>query len=75
MTYTVARTNVKSIRPGEAHFTISNGLVLTSRASFEISKNCPAEYKSIFVTAINAGWIKPVAHVTEEEYMVMQLSN
>ena len=75
MTYTVTRSNVKSIRPGEPHFTISNGLVVTSRASFEISKNCPAEYKSIFVTAINAGWIKPVAHVTEEEYMVMQLSN
>jgi hypothetical protein len=75
MTYTVARSKVKSIRPGEPHFSISNGLVVTSRASFEISNNCPAEYKSIFVTAINAGWIKPVAHVTEEEYMVMQLSN
>lgn len=75
MNITVTRSNVKSMRPGEPHFTISNGLVLTSRASFEISNNCPAEYKSIFVTAINAGWIKPVAHVTEEEYMVMQLSN
>jgi hypothetical protein len=74
-TYTVACSNVKSIRPGDPHFSISNGLVVTSRASFEISKSCPAEYKSIFVTAINAGWIKPVAHVTEEEYMVMQLSN
>jgi hypothetical protein len=75
MTYTVARSNVKSLRPGDPHFTISNGLVLTSRASFEISKNCPDEYKSIFITAIKAGWIKPVAHVTDEEYMVMQLSN
>jgi hypothetical protein len=75
MTYTVARSNVKSIRPGEPHFTISNGLVVNSRASFEISNNCPAEYKSILVTAIKAGWIKPVAHVTDEEYMVMQLSN
>jgi hypothetical protein len=75
MTYTVARSNVKSIRPGEPHFTISNGLVVTSRASFEISNNCPAEYRSIITTAIKAGWIKPVAHVTDEEYMVMQLSN
>ncbi len=75
MNFTIARSNVKSIRPGEPHFTISNGLVVTSRASFEISNNCPAEYKSIFVTAINAGWIKPVAHVTDEEYMVMQLYN
>jgi hypothetical protein len=75
MNITVARSNVKELRPGDPHFTISNGLVITSRASFEISNNCPAEYKSIFITAINAGWLKPVAHVTEEEYMVMQLSN
>ena len=75
MNITVARSNVKAIRPGDPHFTIADKLTLTSRASFEISNNCPAEYKSIFVTAINAGWIKPVAHVTEEEYMVMQLSN
>ncbi len=75
MTYTVLRSNVKALRPGDPHFTISNGLVVTSRASFEISNNCPAEYKSIIVTAIKAGWIKPVAHVTDEEYMVMQLSN
>jgi hypothetical protein len=75
VTYTVLRSNVKALRPGDPYFTISNGVVVTSRAGFEISKNCPAEYKSIFITAINAGWIKPVAHVTEEEYMVMQLSN
>lgn len=75
MNFTVTRSSIKAIRPGEPHFRIIDGLVVTSRAGFEISKSCPAEYKSIFVTAINAGWIKPVAHVTDEEYMVMQLSN
>ena len=75
MTYTIHRSSIKSLRPGDPHFSISDGLVITSRAGFEISNNCPAEYKSIFITAINAGWIKPIAHVTDEEYMVMQLSN
>ena len=75
MTYTVVRSNVKALRHGDPHFRISNGLVISSRASFEISKSCPNEYKSILLQAVNAGWIKPVAHVTEEEYMVMQLSN
>lgn len=75
MTYTVARSNVKTIRPGDTHFTITNGLVVTSRASWDISNSCPSEYRSILLQAINAGWIKPVAHVTEEEYMMMQLSN
>jgi len=73
--FTVARSNVRTIRPGDPHFTITNGLVVTSRAGWDISNNCPGEYRSILLQAINAGWIKPVAHVTEEEYMVMQLSN
>jgi hypothetical protein len=65
----------KALHPGQKHFQIVDKFTVTPRAAFEISNNCPAEYKSIFITAINAGWIKPVAHVTEEEYMVMQLSN
>jgi len=46
---------------------LQDGLMICPRAGFEISDNCPAEYKSIFITAINAGWIKPVAHVYGKE--------
>ena len=61
--------SVKTLRPGDADFTFSpDGIRLVSRASFEISNNCPAEYKSIFITAINAGWFKPVAHMRDTEY-------
>ena len=74
MDFTVNRSGIKTLYPGHKHFTINNGLVMSNRAGFEISRSCPAEYKSILITAINAGWIKPVANVTEEEYMVMQLS-
>ena len=56
-------TNIRTIRQGDAKFMLKDGLVVCPRAGFEISNNCPAEYKSIFITAINAGWIKPVAHV------------
>ena len=60
---------VKILRPGDADFTFSpDGILLVSRAAFEISNNCPAEYKSIFITAINAGWLKPVAHMRDTEY-------
>jgi hypothetical protein len=48
---------------------------MTPRAGFEISNNCPAEYKSIFITAINAGWLKPVANLTERELIFMGLTN
>ena len=60
---------VKTLRPGDADFSFSpDGIQIVSRAAFEISNNCPAEYKSIFITAINAGWLKPVAHMRDTEY-------
>ena len=60
-------TNIKTIRQGDAKFMLTDGFVTCPRAGFEISNNCPAEYKSIFITAINAGWLKPVAHVYGKE--------
>lgn len=57
------KSNFKTLRPGDPGFTLTDGFVTANRAGFEISQNCPAEYKSIFITAINAGWIKPIATV------------
>jgi hypothetical protein len=59
--------NIQTIRQGDAKFMLKDGVVMCPRAGFEISNNCPAEYKSIFITAINAGWLKPVAHVYGKE--------
>jgi len=75
MNITTTRSNVKTLRPGDPHFIITNGLSVAGRAGFELSNSCPKEYKSILLQAVNAGWIKPFACVTDEEYMVMQLSN
>jgi hypothetical protein len=59
--------NIQTIRQGDDKFMLQDGLMTCPRAGFEISQSCPAEYKSIFITAINAGWIKPVAHVYGKE--------
>ena len=59
--------NIQTIRQGDPKFMLQDGLMICPRAGFEISNNCPAEYKSIFITAINAGWLKPVAHVYGKE--------
>jgi hypothetical protein len=60
---------VKTLHPGDADFTFSpDGIQLVSRAGFEISNNCPDGYKSILITAINAGWLKPIAHMRDVEY-------
>ena len=67
MQLTSRTTNIRTIRQGDPKFTLIDGFVICPRAGFEISQSCPAEYKSIFITAINAGWIKPVAHMYGKE--------
>jgi hypothetical protein len=46
---------------------IVDDFVMMPRAGFEISKNCPSEYKSILLRAIDYGYIKPVANVKDTE--------
>jgi len=57
------KSKLTTLRQGDPGFIITDGFVTSPRAGFEISQSCPAEYKSIFITAINAGWLKPVANV------------
>jgi hypothetical protein len=74
MNITVKGRMVRTFRPGDPGFIINDGFTTTPRAGFEISNNCPAEYKSIFITAINAGWLKPVAHMHEREVLISGLT-
>ncbi len=73
MTFKVHRSQIKMIRPGDPNFRITDGLITSNRAGFEISKSCPAEYRSIMQQAMAAGWIKPVAYVTERELLFIGL--
>jgi len=58
----------KTLRAKDADFTFSpNGLTLVPRASFEVSKECPREYRLIIAECIGNGWLKPVAHMRDEE--------
>jgi hypothetical protein len=59
----------KTLRAKDADFTFSpNGLTLIPRASFEVSKECPREYKLIIAECISNGWLQPVAHMRDVEY-------
>jgi hypothetical protein len=53
---------------------IQDGFVRAPRAGFHILPECPKEYKMIISECINNGWLKPVAHITEREYIFMGLS-
>lgn len=75
MNITFKQSKVRKIDRSDSRFMIRDDIVVVPRAGFEISRSCPAEYRSVLITAVNAGWIKPVAHVHERELLVMGLSN
>lgn len=60
-------SNIRKITTDDAMFHLTDGMTTAKRAGFEISRTCPDEYKSIFITAINAGWLKPVAYMYDYE--------
>ena len=68
MTYTTPDKIIKTIRKDDPDFTINNGFVMTPRAGFEISNDCPRQYILMITEAIKNGWLKPVAYMKESEY-------
>lgn len=75
MNITTRQSKVRRIDRTDRRFMIQDEIVLVPRAGFEISKSCPSEYKSILMQAVQAGWIKPVAHVHERELVFMGLAD
>lgn len=73
MTYTVHKRNVRTIDNKDPLFFIHDQFTVSTRAGIEIDSKCPTNYKQMIVTALDLGWLKPVAHVTEQEYMWMTL--
>jgi hypothetical protein len=67
MKLTLTKNDVKAIRPGDPLWHIKSDLVITPRAGFEISKNCPIEYVEVLNTCMSNGWLKPVAYLKGSE--------
>jgi hypothetical protein len=74
MTYRVHQSQIRTLKPGDTNFVITDGLTQTNRAGIEISRRCPENYKDLIIECINHGWIKPVANVTERELIFMGLT-
>jgi hypothetical protein len=74
MNITSHQSQIRTLKQGDPNFQIQDKFVVASRAGFEISKNCPKEYKLIISECISNGWLKPVAHVTERELIFMGLT-
>jgi hypothetical protein len=46
---------------------------MAPRAGFEISNDCPRQYKLMIMEAIKNGWLQPIAYMKESEYVWEQL--
>jgi hypothetical protein len=75
MTYSLHKSQIRTIKQGDPKFVINDGLVITPRAGFNISQGCPKEYRMIILECMNNGWLTPVAHVHERELLFMGLSD
>jgi hypothetical protein len=73
MTFTVHTSTIRTIKNTDPLYFIHDRLMISPRAGIEIDKRCPTQYQQMIATALDLGWIKPVAHVTEQEYMWMAL--
>ncbi len=73
MEITLRKSSVRALRQSDNNFYINDGLVITPRAGFEVNHHCPREYKMIIQECMSKGWLKPVAHVTDYELLVMTL--
>ena len=74
MTYTIHRSQVHTIRQEDPNFTIQDGVTITPRAGFEISNDCPRQYKLMIMESIKNGWLQPIASVTERELIFAGLT-
>lgn len=45
-----------------------DGFTVVPRAGFEISSQCPREYRLIIAECLQNGWVQPVAHMRDNEY-------
>lgn len=63
----IRQSKLRTLKPNEPGFLLTDGLILAPRAGFEISNRCPKEYKMILQECLQYGWIKPIATVYDHE--------
>ena len=75
MSITSHRSQIRTLKQEDKEFYIQDKFITAPRAGFEISLECPREYRQIIAECISNGWIKPIANISERELLFMGLSN
>lgn len=65
---------IKMILQDDPGFYITDGLAVAGRAGYILSPDCPQYCANVINKAWQQGWIKPVAHMLESEYMWEKLA-
>ena len=65
---------VKTIKRSDPDFLISDGYMVTGRASIEINRECPVHIAYTIQKAISNGWVTAQAHVPKRELVWETLS-
>lgn len=75
MSYFIREPKVKihTLKKGDPGFQIQGDFMVSDRASIEIDPRCPSNYATLVAQLYEQGWIKPVAHVTEQELIFIGL--
>ena len=74
MFLTKTRSKIKTIRPGDEDFIITDGLMMAPRAGIEICGDMPYEYKLIITECMNKQWIRPIAYQHSHEDLIEKLT-
>ena len=73
-TYTMYKSKIRRLDLDDEEFHIRDGWALVPRAMLHVTPDCPKEYKDIINRCVSRGWLKPVAHMTDNELMWENLS-
>lgn len=65
---------IRKLEKNDPNFLIQDGSYIIARAGFEVSDDCPTEYRMLLYKAFKNNWIKPVAYMHEKELMFVGLS-
>ena len=75
MNYTVHQSQIRTLRQDDPRFIIKDKFVVSPRAGFEFSQDCPRTHKLMIMEAIKNEWLMPIANITERELIFMGLTN
>jgi len=74
-TYTQSKTKLVSLKQGEPDFFFSDdNIKLVPRASVEIPAGTPSHVVSQIEYYVSRGYIRSVAYMTEQEYLMSKLA-